>query len=214
MRSGPEDMDSYSDLHLRDLLDAFAATAPAPGGGSAAAVTGALGVSLLLMAVSIRMSKTGESSHGSELTDAAGRLRSLRTEMTALVDRDAEAYAAVLAAVRMPRSDEEARMRRQEAHALAMRTATDVPLETMRGCCRALRDAPLVASQAVRSTHSDVGVAIELLSAAVRAAGITIDANLDSSGDVEYGARVRGERRQLGSESAADAEDASSRLSD
>jgi formiminotetrahydrofolate cyclodeaminase len=207
-------MDSYSDLYLRDVLDAFAAAAPAPGGGSAAALTGALGVSLLLMAVSIRMSKTAESPDPSELTDAAGRLRSLRTEMTALVDRDAEAYTAVLAAVRMPRSDEAARIRRQEAHALAMRTATDVPLETMRTCCRALRDASVVASQAVRSTHSDVGVAIELLRAAVRAAGITIDANLDSSEDVEYAARVRDERRQLESEGAADANDASSRLSD
>jgi len=207
-------MYSYSDLYLRDVLDAFAATAPAPGGGSAAALTGALGVSLLLMAVSIRMSKTPESTDPSELTDAAGRLRSLRTEMTALVDRDAEAYAAVLEAVRMPRSDEAARIRRQEALALAMRTATDVPLETMRACCRALRDASLVASQAVRSTRSDVGVAIELLRAAVRAAGITIDANLDSSEDVEYAARVRDERRQLESERATEANDASSRLSD
>ena len=199
---------------MRDVLDAFAAAAPAPGGGSAAALTGALGVSLLLMAVSIRMSKTDESPDPSELTDAAGRLRWLRTEMTALVDRDAAAYTAVLAAVRMPRSDEAARIRRQEAHALAMRTATAVPLETMRTCCRALRDASLVASQAVRSTHSDVGVAIELLRAAVRAAGITIDANLDSSEDVEYAARVRDERRLLESEGAADANAASSRLSD
>ena len=207
-------MRSYSDFYLRDLLDAFASTAPAPGGGSAAALTGALGVSLLAMAAGIRMSKPAESPQPSGLTDAAGRLRSLRTEITALVDRDAEAYAAVLAAVRMPLTDEAAKMRRHEAYALAMRTATDVPLKTMRACRRALRDAPLVASQSIRSTHGDVGVAVELLRAAIRAAGITIDANLDSSNDVEYTARVRDECGQLDSDSTADANDALSRLFD
>ena len=207
-------MRSYSDFYLRDLLDAFASTAPAPGGGSAAALTGALGVSLLAMAAGIRMSKAAESSQSSGLTDAAGRLLSLRTEITALIDRDAEAYAAVLAAVRMPITDDAAKMRRHEASALAMRTATDVPLETMRACRRALRDAPLVASQSIRSTHGDVGVAVELLRAAIRAAVITIDANLDSVEDVEYVARVREERRQLESDGAVDANAALSRLFD
>ena len=207
-------MRSYSDFHLRDLLDAFASTAPAPGGGSAAALTGALGVSLLVMAAGIRMSKAAQSQQPSGLTETAARLRSLATETTALVDRDAEAYAAVLAALRMPLTDDEAATRRQAAYELAMRTATNVPLETMRACRRALKDAPLVASQSVQSTRGDVGVAVELLRAAVRAAGITIDANLNSFKDVEYAARVKNERRQLEADGLADASDALSRLLD
>ena len=207
-------MRSYSDFHLRDLLDAFASTAPAPGGGSAAALTGALGVSLLVMAAGIRMSKAAQSQQPSGLTETAARLRSLATETTALVDRDAEAYAAVLAALRMPLTDDEAATRRQAAYELAMRTATNVPLETMRACRRALKDAPLVASQSVQSTRGDVGVAVELLRAAVRAAGITIDANLNSFKDVEYAARVKDERRQLEADGLADASDALSRLLD
>lgn len=199
-------MRSYSNFHLRDLLDAFASTAPAPGGGSAAALAGAIGVSLLLMAVGIRRSRSSESTGASELVEAADRLRSLQPTIAALIDRDAEAYSSVIAALRMPVNDDEARLRQRTAYESAMRVATDAPLETMRACRRALREAPVVAANCARSTHGDVGVAIELLRAGVRGAGITVDANLESLGDVEYAGRVRTERGTLDSESAADAE--------
>jgi methenyltetrahydrofolate cyclohydrolase len=205
-------MPSYSNVNLRDLLDAFASTAPAPGGGSAAALAGALGVSLLIMAASIRPSRPGGSTESLERADAADRLRSLRPTLAALIDRDADAYTLVIAALRMPITNAETEVHQRTAFESAMRAATDVPLETMRACRRALREAPVVASHSIRSTHSDVGVAIELLRAAVRSAGITVDANLSSLRDVEYVGMVRTERRQLESESAADAESGLSRL--
>jgi methenyltetrahydrofolate cyclohydrolase len=205
-------MGSYSNLSLHDLLDAFASTAPAPGGGSAAAVAGSFGISLLLMAADIRTSRSTGATETMELADAADRLRSLRPAIAALIDRDAEAYTSVIAALRMPVEGKETEVRQRTAYDLAMRAATDVPLETMRACRRALSEAPLVASQSIRSTHGDVGVAIELLRAAGRAAGITVDANLQLLRDVEYVARVRAERQQLDSESAADAEYAMSSL--
>jgi formiminotetrahydrofolate cyclodeaminase len=199
-------MRSYSNSSLRDLLDAFASTSPAPGGGSAAALAGALGVSLLLMAIGIRTSRPSGSNESLELRDAADRLRSLRPAIASLVDRDAEAYASVIAALRMPVEGEESDLRRRMAFESAMRVATDVPLETMRACRRALREAPVVAAHAIRSTHGDVGVAVELLRAAVRAAGITVDANLASLRDADYISVVKTERQHLDAESAADAE--------
>ncbi len=203
-------MRSYTNYSVRDLLDAFSSTAPAPGGGAAAALTGALGVSLLLMAVGIRASRPTESTDSVELADATDRLRSLRPAIASLVDRDAEAYTSVIMAVRMP---PDAAERRRAAIDSAMRTATDVPLEIMRACRRALRDAPIVAMHSIRSTHGDVGVAIELLRAAVRSVGLTIDANLPSLKDVEYASAAKTERQRLDVESAADAEHASSLLS-
>jgi formiminotetrahydrofolate cyclodeaminase len=199
-------MPSYSDFSLRDLLDAFASTSPAPGGGSAAAVAGALGVSLLLMAIGIRTSRPTGSHESSELGEAADRLRSLRPTIASLVDRDAEAYSLVIAALRMPVKGEGSDVRRQMALESAMRAATDVPLETMRACRQALREAPVVAAHAIGSTHGDVGVAAELLRGAVRAAGITIDANVASLKDADYISVVRTERQQLDAQSTADAE--------
>ena len=206
-------MPSYSDLYVRDLLDAFSSTAPAPGGGAAAALTGAVGVSLLLMALGIRSSKADGLEQSSELAGAADRLRSLRPAIAALIDRDANAYSSVIAALRMPVDDADARARRQAASDLAMRAATEVPLETMRACRRALGDAPIVAAQSIRSTTGDVGVAIELLRAAVRAAGVTIDANLGALKDADYVSVVTGERQRLDAESAVDAEHGLSLLS-
>ena len=97
-------MRSYSNFSVRDLLDAFSSTAPAPGGGGAAALTGAIGVSLLLMAAGIRASRPSESTDSMELADATDRLRSLRPALAALVDRDAEAYTSVIAALQMQRA--------------------------------------------------------------------------------------------------------------
>ena len=188
-------MRAYSNYPLDDLLDAFASASPAPGGGSAAALTGALGVSLLLMAIGIRTSRPSGAPESFELADAADQLRTLRPAVGSLVDRDAEAYESVLAARRMKNQGES-----------AMRAATDVPLETMRVCRRALREAQVVAAHAIRSTHGDVGVAVELLRAAVRAAGITVDANLASLKDADYVGLVRTERQRLDDESGADAD--------
>jgi formiminotetrahydrofolate cyclodeaminase len=194
-------MPSYSTLHLRDLLDGFASATPAPGGGSAAALTGATGVSLLLMAIGIRLAKPGDATQASALSEAADRLRSLQPAIVSLIDRDAEAYSSVVAAMRLPLD------RRKAAYDSAMRGATEVPLETMRACRGALRDAATVARYCTKSTRGDVGVAIELLLAAVRGAGLTIDANLGSLSDPDYADRVRDERQRLESESSADAED-------
>lgn len=198
-------MRSYSNYSVRDLLDAFSSTAPAPGGGAAAALTGALGISLLLMAAGIRSSRPTDPADSSALADATDQLRSLRPTIAALVDRDAEAYTSVIAALRLPVDDGD---RRRAAIDSAMRAATDVPLEIMRACRRALHDAPIVAAHSIRSTHGDVGVAIELLRAATRSAGVTIDANLASLKDAEYAAAVKTERERLDAASAADADEA------
>jgi formiminotetrahydrofolate cyclodeaminase len=203
---------SYSNFYLRDLLDAFASTAPAPGGGSAAALSGATGASLLLMAADIRASRPTSSPASSELADVIDRLRSLRPAIASLIDRDADAYSQVIAALRMPITDEATEARKREAYESAMQAATDVPLETMRACRRALRDAPVVAALCTRGTRGDVGVAIELLRAAVRGAGITIDANLGSLTDAELAGRIRTERQLLEQESDADASEAYRRV--
>jgi glutamate formiminotransferase/formiminotetrahydrofolate cyclodeaminase len=132
--------------------------------------------------------------------------------MAALIDRDADAYSSVVAALRMPADPEDAGKRRKAALDSALRGATEIPLETMRACRGALREAPTVARYCTRSTQGDVAVAIELLNAAVRGAGLTVDANLGLLLDAEYVGEVRDERQRLESQSAADAAQGLSQL--
>ena len=129
---------------LDGVLDAFASSEPLPGGGSAAALTGALGVSLLLMVAGMAKTRTGAPEETTDLAAAGARLRSIREELTTLIDEDSKAYLNVIAAYRQARATDEERARRRDAIQAALRVAIEVPLQTMRACERALRDAPVV----------------------------------------------------------------------
>ncbi|HET9361460.1 MAG TPA: cyclodeaminase/cyclohydrolase family protein, partial [Vicinamibacterales bacterium] len=131
----PSSKRALSGRTLDDVLDAFASSAPVPGGGSAAALAGAVGVALLIMVAGLKR-RSGDT--GADLlADAAERLQPLRQQLTDLVDRDADAYASVMSALRLPKADETQAAARRHALDAAMRSATEAPLETMRLCRRA-----------------------------------------------------------------------------
>jgi formiminotetrahydrofolate cyclodeaminase len=195
----------YAKYTLVDLLDAFASNEPLPGGGSAGALAGALGVSLLIMAAGLPKTKTGAPEEAADLSEASSRLRPLRDTLVSLVDQDSEAYRAVLAAMKLSKATDAEKTARADALAAAMRGATDVPLETMRACQQALRGSVVIAGNALRSAGSDVGTGIELLAAAARGAAMNVDANLGGVKDAAYLARIRAERDALAADSEADA---------
>lgn len=204
---------TYSTMVLEDLLDAFASSEPYPGGGSAAALAGALGVSLLLMAAGVTRTRTGAPEEAADLAQAAARLRPLRATLMGLVDADSAAYQGVIVALRLPKATAEDQVLRRQAIQEAMRGATETPLDTMRACQQALRGAVMVAGNASRSAGSDVAVGIELLVAAVRGGGLNVDTNLGELQDAAFADRARVERQELEAESLADAGEARKRLS-
>jgi formiminotetrahydrofolate cyclodeaminase len=188
---------SYSNLRLSELLDAFASNQPVPGGGSASALAGALGASLLMMVAGLPKTRHGTDAERAALNEAAVRLRPLRDELIALIDRDSAAYAAGVEAFRLPRSNEAEKDARRGAISAAMRAAIEAPLATMRACERALREAATIAASGAPAAASDVAVAIELLTTAARGAALNVDTNLADAKDLEYAGRVREERRSL-----------------
>jgi len=201
----PSRQPAYSEMALADLVDAFSSTDPVPGGGSAAALAGAVGASLLLMVAGIPKTKSGAPEETADLADAAARLRPLRDSLLDLVDRDSEAYGQVMAAFKLPRGSDAEKSQRQQAIETATRWATEVPLDTMRACQQALRGALTVATNGNRSAASDVGVAIELLFAALRGARMNVEMNLAALSDTEYVARIRNEVGQLENDAGGDA---------
>jgi formiminotetrahydrofolate cyclodeaminase len=164
---------NYSALSLTDLLDAFASNQPVPGGGSASALAGAVGTSLLIMVAGLPKTRHGTPEERDALTAAADRLRPLRDELASLIDRDSEAYTSVIKAYRLPKSTEPEQSSRRDAIDAAMRAATDAPLATIRACERVMREAETISSGGAPSAASDVAVAIELLKTAARGAAPT-----------------------------------------
>jgi formiminotetrahydrofolate cyclodeaminase len=203
-------MDSvnFSEMALADVIDAFSSTDAVPGGGSAAAMAGAVGVSLLLMVARLPKTKTGAPEETADLAEASSRLHPLRDSLLDLVDRDSEAYRQVLAAFRLPKGSEAEKATRTEAIDRASRVAIEAPLDTMRACQQALRGAVVVASNSSRRTTSDVGVAVELLIAALRGARLNVEINLPTLDDAAYVARIKDEVEELEADAAEDAEQA------
>jgi methenyltetrahydrofolate cyclohydrolase len=198
-------MRSYTARSLGDVLDALSSNQPVPGGGSAAALTGAIGVSLLIMVADLPKTRTGADSEREALDDAAARLRVLRVTLGNLIDRDSTAYSKVIDAFRLPKQSSDEEVVRRRAIADAMREATETPLETMLACQQALADGPVVAANGRASAASDAGVAIELLNAALRGAALNVDVNLPQITDTSFVERVRTERERLLAQGEADA---------
>lgn len=203
---------AYGDMVLIDLLDAFSSNEPYPGGGSAAALAGALGVSLLIMAAGVARTRTGAPEEAADLAEASAALRPVRDRFADLIDADSEAYQAVIAAMRLPKQTDTDKAERSTAIEKALRGATETPLETMRACREALRASVVVAGNASRNASSDVFVAVELLAAVVRGAGVNVDTNIAALKDAAFTAQARTERERLEAEGLADARRAKDRI--
>jgi formiminotetrahydrofolate cyclodeaminase len=158
------------------------------------------------MVAGIPKTKTGAPEETADLAEAAARLHPLRDRLLELVDRDSEAYNQVMTAFRIAKGTEADNTARKRAIDRATRAATDTPLDTMRACQQALRGAVVVATNGNRRTTSDVGVAVELLMAALRGARMNVEINLSTLDDTAYSTRVREEVEELERDAKTDAD--------
>lgn len=186
-----------TDLTVAELLAAFQSSNPTPGGGSASALAGAVGASLLTMVAGLPKPRAETEEDRERLAEAGRLCATLSTELTALVDRDSEAYEAVMAAYRLPKGSDAEKAARSQAIQEGLRQATATPLDVMRACAAAIEQAVVVARHGNASASSDVQVAVELLRAGVVGARANVDINLGSVKDAAFVQRVRQEVEDL-----------------
>ncbi len=196
-------MTRFADLTVAQLLDALASPDPTPGGGTASAIAGAMGASLLIMVTGLAKSKTNTDDEKAALQAARLALEPLRAEMSRLADADSDAFDQVMAAYRRPKATDEEKAARTAAIQTALRQATVVPLETLRACAAAMPLAAQVAEAGNRSAASDAGVAVGLLEAAAAGAEANVRINLDGLKDESFNANVSSEATRLAAELAA-----------
>jgi formiminotetrahydrofolate cyclodeaminase len=186
---------SLLDQPVRGFLDQVAARTPAPGGGVAAAVTGAMAAGLVAMAA--RFSGRQLSGAG-ELADQADKLRLMAAQ---LADMDARAYAAVLDAGRQPGDDGQRRERTREA----LLGAAYVPLEIAGIGARVARLAVRVAEDGNPNLRGDAVTGALLAAASARSAASLVDINVRFGG-------LDPELSQRAAQAVADADDAAERI--
>lgn len=182
---------------VAELLDAFASPDPTPGGGSAAALAGALGASLLAMVAGMPKTKTGSTADRAALDEAHRRLMAARDTLLGLIDRDSAAYDLVVSAYRQPKETPNEKTIRRAAIQEALRVATEVPLETASVCHRALQDGATIEAHGNPNATSDVGTGLALLRAAEHGAVLNVDVNVASLTDPALVASIRRRRTEL-----------------
>ena len=193
-------------MTVAQLLAALSSSEPTPGGGTAAAIAGAMGTSLLVMVTGLAKSKSNTDEEKAALAKARAALEPITAQLTQLADHDTAAFNAVMDAYRLPKGTDAEKAARTAAIQQAMRGATVVPLDTLRACVNAIAHGRAVADYGNRSASSDVGVAIGLLKAAAEGAAANVRINLGSLKDEAFKIATDGETSRLTAQAASEAE--------
>jgi len=171
---------------LNAFLDELASSSPAPGGGSVAALSGALGSALIAMVCALTIGKKKYAEVEPELKKILVQAEELRRRFTALVDEDTMAFNKVMEAYGLPKETEPQKALRSAAITEATKEATLVPLEVMKHCIDALALAQEVASKGNVNSISDAGVSALMLHAACEGAALNVKINLNALSDPEF----------------------------
>ena len=180
-----------TDHSVHDILVAFRSSDPTPGGGSASALSGAVGASLLAMVATLPKPAAVTIEELERLHAAGAQCAELARRLEELIDRDSEAYNRVVAAYRLPKASDEEKSTRAAKIQAALRVAIEAPLDVMRACSSAIEQAPVIARLGNTNASSDVEVGLELLRAGLKGAQLNVEINLGSVKGQEFADSVR-----------------------
>lgn len=178
-------MKSMAEQTLTDFLAALAAPTPAPGGGAAAAISGATAAALVEMVAGLSLKKSPDGAEAALQQRTAAQMSALRGELLTLADDDASAYNAFIQAMRLPKVEEHDREERGRAMSAAAEHAAEVPLKTLRAITAVAEAARLLTGRSLVSAASDLDVALRFSRAAGLSAAENVEANLPFIDDPE-----------------------------
>jgi formiminotetrahydrofolate cyclodeaminase len=188
------------DQFLHDL----AGSNPTPGGGSAAAIMGAMGAALVSMVCNVSFGKKGYEAAEPELKAMLVRSEELRGRLAAMVAEDVAAFDSLMAAYKLPKSSDGEKSRRADTIQSSLGRATLVPLECARACFEVVLLARRAAELGYKHVISDVGVGVAAADAALRSAALNVFINAPSLKDRRFAESAIEEVERLFGRSAAD----------
>ncbi|HWR27195.1 MAG TPA: cyclodeaminase/cyclohydrolase family protein [Candidatus Thermoplasmatota archaeon] len=183
--------------NIKMFLDEVASNSPAPGGGSVAALSGALGAALSSMVCNLTRGKQGYETVQDEIREILGKSEELRKDLTDLIDKDTDAFNEVMKALKMSKETEDQKELRRNALQTAFKQAAEIPLETARKCVQILDVAHIVAVKGNKNSITDAAVSALMAQTGVQAAMLNVRVNLSSIKDTEYVQQVTTELHEL-----------------
>lgn len=184
-------------LSLTRFTEETARETPAPGGGSVAAIVGAMGAALGAMVANLSANKRGWDHRWEEFSIWAEKAETYRTKLLKLVDADTRSYEAIMQAMQLPKNSPEEQATRKAAMHEATKGAILIPLETLRVCVASMEVAEAMATIGMPSSVSDAGVGVMCARTGALAAYLNVRTNFKGFEDAAFQETVMKEAEAL-----------------
>jgi len=192
-----EETGPLANMKINGFLSELASNSPAPGGGSVAALSGALGAALSSMVCNLTVGKEKYTDVQDEIKRVLKKSESLRKKLTDLIDKDTEAFNDVIKAFRMPKETEGQKKKRSQAIQNGYKVAATVPLETAKTCEKILDVASVVAEKGNQRSITDAAVSALMAKAGVQSAILNVKINLGSIKDEQFAEKIYFELEEI-----------------
>ena len=191
------------DKPVQTFLDDLASKASTPGGGSAAAIMGAMGAALVSMVANLTVGKKNYEAVDDEMQDLLARSEQVRQKLSDMIKADVDVFDQVMAAYGLPKDTDEDKAARTQRIQSALKEATDVPLACAGLCAEVIQLCKPMAEKGNTNVISDAGVAVLAANAALRSAALNVYINIGGIKDEEF---ANDRRQQLESLLAGNSE--------
>jgi glutamate formiminotransferase/formiminotetrahydrofolate cyclodeaminase len=176
----------FDEQTINVFLEELSSGSPAPGGGSVAALGGALGAALVSMVTNLTIGKEKYKENWAAMEKTRSDSEHLMSAFVRLINEDTESFNEFMAAMKLPKDTDEQKATRGAAMELASKNATEVPLRTLENCVKIASLAVKAAQFGNPNTASDAGSAALFAEAAGKAAAYNVRINLSSIKDTEF----------------------------
>ena len=173
-------------MTIQTFLDELASKASTPGGGGAAAVSGAMGAALISMVANFTVGKKGYEDVDAEVQDILSKSEALRAQLTDAIKDDVDVFNRVMSAYGMPKETDEEKTARSTEIQAALKEATDAPLECAHLCREVINLSQPIAEKGNNNVISDTGVAVLAGYAGLRSAALNVYINIGGIKDKEF----------------------------
>jgi formiminotetrahydrofolate cyclodeaminase len=182
----PQEEHNLTSLTVDNFLGVLASTQPAPGGGSAAALTGAMAAALICMVARLTIGRAQYAPCSEEMLGVLDRAEALQRRLAVLADKDTTAYLSVMRSYSLPKATQTERAARAAEIQRTLRHAAEVPHEVATACGESIELAAMCAERGNRNAASDAAVAALLAHAGMRGAVLNVRTNLTCIGDESF----------------------------
>ncbi|MDD3656024.1 MAG: cyclodeaminase/cyclohydrolase family protein [Atribacterota bacterium] len=167
------------DMKIKNFMDLLASRSATPGGGSVAALTGAMGAALLSMVSNLTVGKEKYQDVEEEIKELLKKSERLRATLEELMEKDIEAFNQLMAVMKLPKTNEEEKKDRNQKMQIALIEAAKVPLAVARKSKELIDMCQEMARKGNKNAISDVGVGVLLAEAAFNGAVINVKVNMN-----------------------------------